>query len=127
MWPVCEQQLDTRYLHRLFRYVPRDNHRESIPIGRLSSVSQAEETAVLRCTELLLPKNVKRRRIRICSDSRVAIAALAITTTESALVWDSMQALEKPSGSNKVTLVRIPGRHEVTGKEEADKLVKRRD
>jgi ribosomal protein L16/L10AE len=45
-------------------------------MGSLSSVLQAKETAVLRCTELLLPKNVKRRRIRICSDSRVAIAAL---------------------------------------------------
>jgi hypothetical protein len=35
-----------------------------------------------------------------------------------------MQALEKLSGSNKVTLVRTPGRHEIPGKEEADKLVK---
>jgi hypothetical protein len=49
--------------------------------------------AVLRCTEFLLPKNVKRRRrILICSEIRVA---LAITTTESAVVWESMQALEK--------------------------------
>ena len=93
-------------------------------MGSLSSVLQAEETAVLRCTERLLPKNVKRRGIRICSDSRVAIAALTITTMESALVWDSMQALEKLRGSNKVTLVRIRGRHGISGKEEADKLVK---
>jgi hypothetical protein len=63
-------------------------------MGRLSSVLQAGETAVLRRTQLLLPKNVKRRRILICSDSRVAIAALAITTTESALVWYSTQAPE---------------------------------
>jgi len=90
MWPVCEQQLDTRYLHTLFRYGPRYNHRESISKGSLSSVLQAEETAVLRYTELLLPKNENRRRIRICSESRVAIAAVAITTTESAVVWNRM-------------------------------------
>jgi len=78
-----------------------DNHRESIPMGRLSSVLQAGKTTVLRCTELLLPKNIKRRTIRICSDSRVAIAALTITTTESALVLNGMQALEKLSGSNR--------------------------
>jgi ribonuclease HI len=68
-----------------------------------------EETAVLRYTELLLPKNEKRRRV---------------TTSESALVWDSMQALEKLIGSNKVTLMRVPGRHGIPGKEEADKSVK---
>jgi len=87
-------------------------------------VLQAEQTEVLRDIELLLPKNEKRSRIRTCSESRVAIAALAITTSESALIRDSMQALEKLNGSNKVTLVRIPGRHGIPGKEEADKLGK---
>ena len=78
VWPVCEQHLDIRYLHRLFRRGPRNNHRENIPLGSLSSVLQVEETAVLRRTELLLPKNIKRRRIRICCDSRVATAALLL-------------------------------------------------
>jgi hypothetical protein len=31
-------------------YGPTDNHRESIPIGRLSTVFQAEVMAILRCT-----------------------------------------------------------------------------
>jgi hypothetical protein len=39
-------------------------------------------------------KNVTRSRVHICSDSRAAIAALSKTTTESALVWESVQALE---------------------------------
>jgi len=38
-------------------------------------VFQAEVTAILRCTEHLVPKNVMRR-MHICSDSRAAIAAL---------------------------------------------------
>ena len=83
-------------------YEPMDNHRESIPMGSLSAVFQAEVMAILRCTELLQSKNIMRRRIHICSDSRAATAALAKTTTKLALVWDSMQALEKLSGSNIV-------------------------
>jgi hypothetical protein len=67
MWPVCEQQFDTRFLHRSFRYGPKDNHTVSIPMGSLSTVLEIEVKAVLGCTVLLLPKNVKRRRIRICS------------------------------------------------------------
>ena len=53
-----------------------------------------------------------------------AIASLAQNTTELALVWDSMQALEKLSGPNKVTLVWVPGHHRMQGNEEADKLAK---
>jgi len=33
MWPVCEQQLDTRYLHGLFRNGLRDNHRGEYSYG----------------------------------------------------------------------------------------------
>jgi hypothetical protein len=33
-----------------------------------------------------------------------------------------MQAVEKPSGSNIVTLVQIPGHHGILGDEETDKL-----
>jgi len=71
-------------------------------MGSLFKVFQAEVMAILRCTELLQSKNIMRRRIHICSDSRAATAALAKTTTKLALVWDSMQALEKLSGSNIV-------------------------
>jgi hypothetical protein len=77
-------------------------------MGSLSTVFSAEVMAILRCAELLT-KNLTRRRIHICSDSRAAIAALAKTTTESSLVWECMQVLEKLSKSNKVTLMWIPG------------------
>jgi ribonuclease HI len=103
---------------------PRDNHRETIPIGSLSTVLQAEMMVILRCTQLLLSKNVTRNRIHICFDSRAAVAALAKTTTELALLWQNMQVLEKLCGSNKVTLVRVPGHHRIQGNEEADKLAK---
>jgi hypothetical protein len=62
------------------------NYRGSIPMGSISMVFSAEVMAIQRCTELLLTKNLRRRRIHICSDSRAALAALAKTTTESSLV-----------------------------------------
>jgi len=41
-----------------------------------------------------------RWRIHFHSDIRTAIAAPAKSTTESALVWKNMRALEKLPGSN---------------------------
>jgi ribonuclease HI len=103
---------------------PSYDYRESIPMGNLSTVFSAEVIAILRCAELLLTKNLTRRRIHICSDSRVAIAALAKTTTESSLVWECMQVLEKLSKSNKVTLMWIPEHQGIPDNEEADRLAK---
>jgi hypothetical protein len=90
-------------------YGPSYNYRESIPMGSLSTVFSAEVMAVLRCIELLLTKNLTRRRIHICSDSRAALAAPAGTTSESSLVRECMQVLGKLSEFNKVTLLWIPG------------------
>ena len=42
----------------------------------MGMVFSAEVISVLRCTELLLAKNIMRRRIHICSDSRAALAGL---------------------------------------------------
>jgi ribonuclease HI len=105
-------------------YEPADNHRESIPMGSLSTVFQAEVMAILRCRELLLSKNIMRWRIHFCCDNRTAVAALAKSTTESALVWKNMRALEKLSCCNKVTLVWLPRHHGILVNEEADKLAK---
>ena len=54
-------------------------------MGSLSTMFSAEVMAILRCTELLLTRNLVRKRIHICSDSRAALAALAKTATESSL------------------------------------------
>lgn len=66
----------------------------------LSTAFQSELMAILKCTELFLSKNVTIRRINITCNSSAATAALVKTTSESALVLDSTQALEKTSGSN---------------------------
>jgi ribonuclease HI len=106
-------------------YGPSYDCTEGIPMGSLSTVFSAEVMAILRCTELLLTKNLMRRRIHICSDSTAAIAALAKTTTESSLVWECMQGLEKLSKSNRITLMWMPGHHQgIPGNENADSLAK---
>ena len=106
-------------------YGPKENHRESIPVGSHSTVFTAEILAILKCTEYLLNKDTKGKKINICSDSRAAIQALAKTTTESALVWDCMLALERLCGLNKVTLVWVPGHQGIPGNETADMLAKK--
>jgi ribonuclease HI len=93
-------------------------------MGSLSTIFSAKVIAILRCTELLLTKNLKRRRIHICSDNRAALAALVKTATESSLVWEYMQMLEKLSEFNNVTLMWIPGRQRIPGNKEADRLAK---
>jgi hypothetical protein len=65
-----------------------------------------------------------KKRIHICSGSRAVKAAIANNTTESTLVWESMQVLEKLSGSIKVTLAWTPGYYGIMGNEEPDKLAK---
>jgi len=59
-------------------------------MGSPSTMFLPEVMTILRCTKLLLSKNVIRRRMFTCSASRASIAALATTTTESALVGERM-------------------------------------
>jgi hypothetical protein len=103
---------------------PSCNYRKSIPMDRLSKVFSAEVITILRYTELFLTKNLMKRRIHICSDSRAALVELAKTATESSLVWECIQVLGKVSEFNKITLVWIPGHQGTPGNEEADRMAK---
>jgi hypothetical protein len=44
--------------------------------------------AILRCAELLLVKNMTKRKIHICFDSKRSLVAPAKTTTKSSSVWE---------------------------------------
>ncbi|KYQ48225.1 hypothetical protein ALC60_12780, partial [Trachymyrmex zeteki] len=72
------------------------------------TIFQVEVLAISRCAELLIDRKI-RHRICICSDSRAVIDALVKTTTESFVVWDCMQALDKLGETTQVTLVWVPG------------------
>ncbi|XP_029171134.1 uncharacterized protein LOC114940578 [Nylanderia fulva] len=101
-----------------------ENHRESIPMGGDCTVFMAEMLAILRCAELNLTKGTNCRKIYICTDSRAALLALAGATTESCLVWDCMLALEELCGTNKVTLVWVPGHQGISGNKIADSVAR---
>jgi hypothetical protein len=58
-------------------YRPLHNYRESIYMGILSTAVSAQMMAIMRRTELLMTKNLIRKRIHICSDSTASLAALA--------------------------------------------------
>jgi hypothetical protein len=75
--------------------------------------------AVLRCTQLLLSKNINRNRIHICSDSRAAIAALAHNRIGFGM--GEFAGARKLSRFNKVTLVQMPGHHGIPGNEKLAK------
>ncbi|XP_032689440.1 uncharacterized protein LOC116852838 [Odontomachus brunneus] len=55
---------------------------------------------------------------------RAALGALEGTTTESSVVWDCKQALNKLGETNKVTIIWIPGHRGLHGNEVADGLAK---
>jgi ribonuclease HI len=74
--------------------------------------------------KVLLTKNLARRRIHICFDSRAAVATLVKTTTESSLVLEFVQVLGKLSEFNKVTLVWITRNQGIPANEEVDRLAK---
>ena len=58
-------------------YEPVHKQRASIPMGSFSALFQAEVMAFLRCTDLFMSKNKKRRRVHFSSGCRIVIAALA--------------------------------------------------
>ncbi|XP_020289696.1 uncharacterized protein LOC109857614 [Pseudomyrmex gracilis] len=90
-------------------YCPGSNHREFFFLGKLATVFQAEVLAILKCARILLSRETKTKRINIYTDSKTAIEALAKTTTESSVVWDCMQALNRLGEQNNITLVWVPG------------------
>ena len=93
-------------------------------MGELATVFQAEVLAILECARLQISNEIRNKKIRICTDSRAAIGALAKTTTESSLVWECTQTLEKLGEHNVVNLVWTPGHQCIHGNEVADGLAK---
>ncbi|XP_032668449.1 uncharacterized protein LOC116842825 [Odontomachus brunneus] len=105
-------------------YCQKFDQKVTIPMGEWATVFQAEVLAILKCVKIQIAQDVKDRSILICSDSRAALGALEGTTTESSVVWDCKQTLNKLGETNKVTIIWIPGHRGLHGNEVADGLAK---
>ena len=104
-------------------YNQTENVQEIIPLGKHSTIFQAEVCAILTCVQLL--RTQQDQSIVICSDSQAALKALQSPKITSSLVADTVAKLQELSVFNRVRLLWMPGHFGVEGNEMADALAKR--
>ena len=102
---------------------PRTNFYE--PMGKRTSIFQAEVYAIDRCVQLNLDRNYTNCNIAIMSDSRAAIMALDSHVISSRLVWECLLKLKQLSERNRVQLCWIPSHIGIEGNEMADSLARK--
>ena len=96
-----------------------------IPLGKHSTVFQAEITAIQACALENRAAGYRGKRICICSDSQAALNALDRGKINSRLVRDCRDALQDLADLNEVTLIWVPGHRGIAGNERADKLARK--
>jgi ribonuclease HI len=69
-------------------------------------------------------KGLKNKRILILSYSQAALKALSGPKVIYSLVEECLEALSALATLNEVTLVWVPGHHDILGKEMAEKLAR---
>ena len=84
------------------------NRRLSIPLGKYSTVFQAEVYAILACAHEIEAQGRPEKYISVCSDSQAALKALQAAKT-SPLGRQCQQALNDISARHAVRLYCVPG------------------
>ena len=82
------------------------NAEHVLPLGKYSTICQAEIYAILACVNSLHTKY--EASIAICSDSQAALKALDTAKTTSKLVAETMMELERLSLFHSVRLIWVP-------------------
>ncbi len=95
-----------------------------IPLGKTTTVFQAEMLAILEVVNHLRRKETVGKTIRIYSDSQAALKALSNFRVTSKLTRDCLPALNTLGQSNRVRLTWVPGHQGFQGNELADELAK---
>jgi ribonuclease HI len=105
-------------------FFPEERLKHAIPLGKHTSVFQAEIFAILdcsRCPELLADD----RSVLIRTDSQAAIKALAAVKINSKLVQECRNALDNLGSTRQLTIQWVKAHAGTDGNEEADKLARR--
>ena len=95
------------------------------PMGRYTSIFQAEIYAIDKCASFNLQRNYRGQNIAILTDSQAAIKALRSNQVNSKLVWECLERLNTLGSSNKVWILWVPGHAGLEGNEAADELAKK--
>ncbi|KAG5896369.1 hypothetical protein JTB14_005847 [Gonioctena quinquepunctata] len=95
-----------------------------IPLGKCSTIFQAETHAIMVCIQKNLECGYMKKHIYILSGSQSALKALNSIQIKSKLVWDCLQNLIELAKHNKVTLMWVPGHRGIEGNVKGDQLAR---
>ena len=100
-----------------------ENQEMSIPLGKLTTIFQADVIAISNCAETILSNGIMGCKIVTCSNSQEALKSLYKTENKIKLVWKCHLRLQK-IGQNNLTLIWVPGHERILCNERADTLAK---
>jgi ribonuclease HI len=101
-----------------------DRAQERIPLGKWSTVFQAEVAAIEMTVQSLRISGKQNREIIFLVDNQAAIMALGSNKTCSRLVASCRWALTHLAEHNKVSIAWVPGHSDIEGNEAADAMAK---
>ncbi|KAJ8914612.1 hypothetical protein NQ315_015349 [Exocentrus adspersus] len=97
----------------------------SLPLGRYTSVFQAEVYALLQCARENNLRAYRNKRINILTDSQAALKGLWNHKVTSRLLWECWEELSDLARHNRVVLLWVPGHSGIKGNEKADELARK--
>lgn len=96
----------------------------SIHLGTLATMFQSEAYAISENCDLLIKRQIVKKKILICSDSESAIKAISSCKLSAKSVLRGREILDTLSENNEVSLVWVPGHSDIPGNEKADELAR---